>query len=59
MIENLSETGQFICTTFRPEMLLVAEKCYGVTFTNKTSSIDVVSTEDAMNFVDGVTKGQQ
>lgn len=37
----------------------MAEKCYGVTFTNKTSSIDVVSTEDAMNFVDGVTKGQQ
>ncbi|TLD35982.1 chromosome segregation protein sudA [Venturia nashicola] len=59
MIQSLSETGQFICTTFRPEMLLVAEKCYGVTFTNKTSSIDVVSTEDAMNFVDGVTKGQQ
>jgi len=59
MIQNLSETGQFICTTFRPEMLLVAEKCYGVTYTNKTSSIDVVSTDDAMDFVDGVTRGQQ
>jgi structural maintenance of chromosome 3 (chondroitin sulfate proteoglycan 6) len=59
MIQNLSETGQFICTTFRPEMLLVAEKCYGVTYTNKTSSIDVVTTEDAMDFVDGVTRGQQ
>ena len=24
--------GQFICTTFRPEMLHVAEKCYGVRY---------------------------
>jgi structural maintenance of chromosome 3 (chondroitin sulfate proteoglycan 6) len=46
-------TGQFICTTFRPEMLLVADKCYGVTFHNKTSHIDAVSREDALRFVDG------
>lgn len=46
-------TGQFICTTFRPEMLLVADKCYGVTFHNKTSRIDAVSREEALRFVDG------
>ena len=46
--------GQFICTTFRPEMLLVAEKCYGVGFQNKTSSIDVVSREEALGFVEGM-----
>jgi len=46
-------SGQFICTTFRPEMLLVADKCYGVTFHNKTSGIDVVSREEALQFVDG------
>ena len=45
--------GQFICTTFRPEMVLVADKCYGVTFRNKTSSIDVVEREQALEFVDG------
>jgi structural maintenance of chromosome 3 (chondroitin sulfate proteoglycan 6) len=48
-----SMSGQFICTTFRPEMLLVADKCYGVTFHNKTSGIDAVSREEALRFVDG------
>ena len=46
-------TSQFICTTFRPEMLLVAEKCYGVSYKNKTSSIGLVSREEALRFVDG------
>jgi len=47
-------SGQFICTTFRPEMVLVADKCYGVTFGgNKTSNIDVVDKEQALEFVEG------
>jgi structural maintenance of chromosome 3 (chondroitin sulfate proteoglycan 6) len=50
--------GQFICTTFRPEMVLVAEKCYGVTYTNKTSSIDVVDREAALEFVEGAAAGK-
>jgi structural maintenance of chromosome 3 (chondroitin sulfate proteoglycan 6) len=45
--------GQFICTTFRPEMVLVAQKCYGVSYSNKTSSIDVVDREAALQFVEG------
>jgi structural maintenance of chromosome 3 (chondroitin sulfate proteoglycan 6) len=48
--------GQFICTTFRPEMVLVADRCYGVSYTNKTSSIDVVETEAALEFVEGMQK---
>ncbi|EPE07335.1 chromosome segregation protein [Ophiostoma piceae UAMH 11346] len=44
---------QFICTTFRPEIVQVADKCYGVTFTNKTSSIGCVTTEEALSFVEG------
>ena len=44
--------SQFICTTFRPEMLLVAEKCYGVSYKNKTSSIGLVSKEEALRFVE-------
>lgn len=51
--EGSGMSGQFICTTFRPEMLLVADKCYGVTFHNKTSGIDTVSREEALRFVDG------
>ncbi|KAI9731248.1 MAG: Structural maintenance of chromosomes protein 3 [Claussenomyces sp. TS43310] len=47
-------SGQFICTTFRPEMVVVADKCYGVTFGgNKTSNIDVVSRDKALEFVEG------
>lgn len=49
--------GQFICTTFRPEMVMVADKCYGVSFSNKTSSIDVVSRDDALDFVEGMQRG--
>ncbi|KAF2107706.1 RecF/RecN/SMC [Lophiotrema nucula] len=48
--------GQFIVTTFRPEMVQVADKCYGVAYTNKTSSIDVVAREEALKFVEGQTK---
>lgn len=45
--------AQFICTTFRPEMLLVADKCYGVTYRGKSSGIGVVSREEALEFVEG------
>ncbi|MDI1488998.1 MAG: Structural maintenance of chromosomes protein 3 [Ramalina farinacea] len=46
--------GQFICTTFRPEMLLVAEKCYGVRYLgNKSSSVVVVEKDEALKFVEG------
>jgi hypothetical protein len=50
--EEEASSSQFICTTFRPEMLLVAEKCYGVSYKNKTSSIGLVSKEEALRFVE-------
>lgn len=47
-------SGQFICTTFRPEMVLVADKTYGVMFgANKTSRVEAVSREKALEFVEG------
>ncbi|KAJ5662799.1 RecF/RecN/SMC [Penicillium macrosclerotiorum] len=54
MLQSISDStnGQFICTTFRPEMLHVAEKCYGVSFRQKASTIDVVSREEALKFVE-------
>lgn len=54
--KNKDGGGQFICTTFRPEMVLVADRCYGVSYSNKTSSIDVVTSEAALNFVEGMQK---
>jgi structural maintenance of chromosome 3 (chondroitin sulfate proteoglycan 6) len=44
--------GQFICTTFRPEMLRVAEKCYGVTFANNLSAIRTETLANALDFVE-------
>lgn len=60
LLESISaEQGtQFICTTFRPEIVHIADKCYGVTFRNKTSSIDCVPTEDALGFVEGQAAGK-
>ncbi|CAG8972988.1 hypothetical protein HYALB_00007834 [Hymenoscyphus albidus] len=46
-------SGQFICTTFRPEMVLVADKCYGVTFHNKTSQVATTTRDEALEFVEG------
>jgi structural maintenance of chromosome 3 (chondroitin sulfate proteoglycan 6) len=59
LLRSISDEAgtQFICTTFRPEIVQVADKCYGVTFVDKTSSIDCVSTEDALSFVEGQAKG--
>lgn len=54
MISQLAQSGgQFICTTFRNEMIQVAEKFYGVMFNNKMSSIASISREEAMSFVEG------
>ncbi|KAI1489336.1 condensin complex component SMC3 [Biscogniauxia mediterranea] len=55
LLESISsEAGtQFICTTFRPEIVHVADRCYGVLFRNKNSTINCVSTEQALDFVEG------
>lgn len=53
MINVLSDKAQFICTTFRPEMLQVANKFYGVSFNNKVSSVSEITRNDATSFVEG------
>jgi structural maintenance of chromosome 3 (chondroitin sulfate proteoglycan 6) len=55
MIHELSDKGQFITTTFRPEMLANADKFYGVTFSNKVSCITCISKNDALDFVEQVS----
>ncbi|KAJ3342500.1 Structural maintenance of chromosomes protein 3 [Entophlyctis luteolus] len=52
MVHELSENAQFITTTFRPELLVNADKFYGVTFTNKVSRIQCITREDATQFVE-------
>ena len=52
LLHRLSGNAQFITTTFRPELLEVADKCYGVRFRNRVSYIDTVSKEDARDFIE-------
>ncbi|RHZ71226.1 hypothetical protein Glove_261g74 [Diversispora epigaea] len=51
MIHELCDKGQFITTTFRPEMLANADKFYGVTFSNKVSSVSAITKDDALKFI--------
>ncbi|KAB2028147.1 hypothetical protein ES319_D05G079200v1 [Gossypium barbadense] len=43
---------QFITTTFRPELVKVADHIYGVTHKNRVSRVNVVSKEDALDFIE-------
>merc|ERR1719204_1806986 len=47
VIKTQSQNTQFICTTFRPEMLEVCTRFFGVTYKNKVSHVRMVSKEDA------------
>ncbi|CDH49768.1 chromosome segregation protein [Lichtheimia corymbifera JMRC:FSU:9682] len=52
MIHQMSAHGQFITTTFRPELLANADQFYGVTFQGKVSRIHEISKENALGFVE-------
>jgi structural maintenance of chromosome 3 (chondroitin sulfate proteoglycan 6) len=53
MIHELASSAQFITTTFRPEMLIKANKFYGVLFNNqKVSSIRSITREEAREFIE-------
>ena len=52
MVKELSKNAQFITTTFRPELLVNADKFYGVTFSNKVSKIQSITLQDAQQFVE-------
>ena len=43
--------AQFITTTFRPELVEVASKCYGIALINKVSNIYPLDKSDAQDFV--------
>lgn len=54
MIRRLADMAdtQFIATTFRPEIAKVADKIYAVRHKNRVSNIDVVSKEEALDFIE-------
>lgn len=54
MIRRLADMAntQFITTTFRPELVKVSDKIYGVTHKNRVSRVSVVDKEKALDFVE-------
>ncbi|KAJ4768644.1 Structural maintenance of chromosomes protein [Rhynchospora pubera] len=54
MVRRLADMAntQFITTTFRPELVKVADKIYGVTHKNRVSHVNVVSKDEALDFIE-------
>ncbi|XP_049409721.1 structural maintenance of chromosomes protein 3 [Solanum stenotomum] len=54
MVRDLADRGstQFITTTFRPELVKVADKIYSVSHKNRVSKVTVVSREGALDFIE-------
>lgn len=54
MIKKQADTSntQFITTTFRPELVKVADRVYGVTHKNRVSRVDVIGKDDALYFIE-------
>ncbi|GAV74167.1 SMC_N domain-containing protein/SMC_hinge domain-containing protein [Cephalotus follicularis] len=54
MIRRLADMAntQFITTTFRPELVKVADQIYGVTHKNRVSRVNVITKEDALDFIE-------
>ncbi len=42
---------QFICSTFRPEIVAIADQCYGISHQNKESKLHEFEKRDALNFI--------
>ena len=52
LIKELSKNNQFIISTFRPELIDVADNIYMVKFANKTSNIVKIEKDEASKFIE-------
>lgn len=54
MVRRMADMAstQFITTTFRSELVKVADKIYGVTHKNRVSGVNVISKEKALDFIE-------
>lgn len=48
---NKDNPTQFICSTFRPEIVAIADHCYGISHQDKVSNIYLLSKRDALSFI--------
>jgi structural maintenance of chromosome 3 (chondroitin sulfate proteoglycan 6) len=49
--DNPRESTQFICSTFRPELVAAANRCFGISHQNKVSSLHLLSKNDSLHFI--------
>ena len=52
LIKELSKNNQFIISTFKPELIDVADNIYMVKFANKASNIVKIEKEEAVKFIE-------
>jgi len=52
LIKELSKNNQFIISTFKPELVDVADNIYMVKFANKTSNIIKIEKDEALKFIE-------
>ena len=50
---------QFICSTFRPEIVAVSRNCYGISHQNKVSNIYPMSKSDSLKFIGNLMKEEE
>eukprot|EP00591_Stephanopyxis_turris_P001553 CAMPEP_0195512374 /NCGR_PEP_ID=MMETSP0794_2-20130614/4351_1 /TAXON_ID=515487 /ORGANISM="Stephanopyxis turris, Strain CCMP 815" /LENGTH=1145 /DNA_ID=CAMNT_0040640147 /DNA_START=40 /DNA_END=3477 /DNA_ORIENTATION=+ len=48
---NEDNPTQFICSTFRPELVGVSNRCFGISHQNKESKLHMLSKKDALHFI--------
>lgn len=48
---NAENPTQFICSTFRPEIVAVSNRCYGISHQNKISNVHLLTKKDALKFI--------
>jgi len=58
--DALGEEGtQFICSTFRPELVSAANQCYGISHQNKVSNIHSLGKKDALEFIANLMNAEE
>lgn len=53
LIQEMSTSAQFICTTFRSEMVDIADRIYRVRYENRSSNIDEIDGVSALKIIKG------
>jgi len=50
---------QFITSTFRPELVQVASRCYGISHQNKVSNVHMLTKKDSLSFISNLMSEEE